>query len=333
MLDRIDPWKIVIHSDRIKDILAGIISAPITLGIDISNLCNSNCIWCLFKEYKEQHPYIMEKRLIEKAIIEFEEIHGKGICISGGGEPLMNPEAEYAILKAKEAGLECALNTNGVKLNKLSLHAIDNLSYIRVSLDAGSRESYIKLHQVDDFNTVLNNIEFIKKNSKVVLGVGYLVHPENYKEIIDIAWTLDEMNVDYIQIRPLKNFILDEEQMEKVHSQIDSMREFLKIKVYESFSKMDETIRKKEKAKKCYVNQLVANVGPDGYVYVCCEQRGKLTLGNIKDQHLSDIWFSKMHREILDKIDISKCPPCKYAKANEVIERVFINDELNRNFL
>jgi len=336
MLHPINPWKIIVHSGKIKDILEGKDIAPITLGLDLSNKCNHCCVWCLYDKYKKDKPYNMSKELIKKAIVDFRDVGGQGICFSGGGSPLMNEHINYAIIESKKLGLECSLNTNGGRLQILSDSAINALSYIRISLDAGSKNSHDKLHKPKsgNFDEIMENIKNIRLKTSIPIGIGYLVHPDNYKEITNLAVYINNIGVDYIQVRPIKGISLSEEQMKAVLEQIDYIKKLIKpLKVYESFSKMNDTIEGKNKCDKCYVNKLVANIGPDGEVYSCCELRGINSLGNIADNSFKDIWFSKKHKDMLDSLDVSKCPPCKYAKMNEIIERVFVNDELNRNFI
>lgn len=336
ILNPISPEKIIVHKDRIENILNGGHIAPVTCGIDISNLCNHQCIWCLYNKYRKEKPYNMDKYLIKKAIVGFRGAGGSSICLSGGGEPLMNNNINFAILESRKVGLECSLNTNGGRLQILSDEALNSLSYIRISLDAGSKKSHDKLHKpIDgDFDTIIENIKNIRKKTSIPIGVGYLVHSDNYQEIGSLALILKDIGIDYLQVRPIKNMFLSEEQMKLVLGQIEYIQKHLQsFKVYESFSKMSDTIEGSDKCKKCYINRLVVNIGPDGEVYACCELRGINSLGNIKDKSFEDIWFSKKHKDMLDNLDISKCPPCKYSKMNEIIERVFVNDELNRNFI
>ena len=127
MLDPISPNKIIVHSDRIEKILKGEFTPPVTLGLDLSNWCNHNCLWCLYDNYKKEHPYNMSKELIEKSIKDFKEIGGLSICLSGGGEPLMNPEINFAIEKCEENNIEVSLNTNGGLLNILSISSLNYL--------------------------------------------------------------------------------------------------------------------------------------------------------------------------------------------------------------
>lgn len=334
MLNPINPIKIIYHKEQIREVLNNKDSHPITIGLDISNLCNHNCIWCLYNNYKREHHYNMSQELIEKAICNSKQIGAFSICLSGGGEPTMNENINFAIKKCKEYKLQVSLNTNGDRLNILSDHSISYLSYIRVSLDAGTQKTHNLLHRplkyFNSFDNILKNIRRIKENYNTVVGVGYLVHDKNYSEIYNLSKILKDIRVDYIQIRPLKNFDLSENKLNSVNAQIQNIKN---IKIYESFSKMKDTIQKKEKSNVCYMNKLVGNIGPDGFVYACCELRGINPLGNIKDNSLYNILNSEKNKEIINSIDVSKCPSCKYAKTNEIIEEFIINDNCHRNFI
>lgn len=335
MINPIDPIKIIIHKERIQQVIAGEIPPPITVGLDISNLCNNACVWCLYDDYKKKCNINMSKKNIYKALYDMYESNVLGICLSGGGEPTMNPYINETILTCKKLKLEVSLNTNGCRLNKLTEKTIRALSYIRISLDAGSIKTHNLLHRPSEnnFDQILYDIKKICDKKLTKIGVGYLVHPANHLEIHKIIQILDKIGVDYIQIRPLKNVYLSLRQKEVAFLQIGKAKLHTSITVYESFSKMDDTIKKKLTVPKCYINRLVSNIGPDGSVYTCCELRGIQPIGNIKNNHFNNIWLSDKHKEILENLDISKCPACKYAKGNEIIERVFVNDELDRNFI
>lgn len=330
-----NPLKVIIHKDRILRAIRGEFPPPITVGLDISNYCNNNCIWCLYKKYRKDHLFNMSRQLILKAIREMKELGVLGCCISGGGEPTMNPNLEEAILYCDELGLDSSLNTNGCRLNQFSDRMYRVLSYLRISLDAGSEESHKKLHKPKEsnFKEIIDNLEKIISKKLTTVGVGYLVHPENYREIFKVAKILSDIGCDYLQVRPLKSNILTDRDKREVFEQLLIVRKKLPIKIFESFSKMSNTIEKKNQFSKCYFNRLVSSIGPDGYVYPCCELRGIDPIGNIKNESFGNIWNSSKHAKIVKNIDISKCPPCKYAKGNEIIEKVFLEDELHKNFV
>jgi MoaA/NifB/PqqE/SkfB family radical SAM enzyme len=337
MLNPIDPIKIIVHKEKINNVVSGLIPSPITVMLDITNQCNSDCVWCLWKDYKDRHNAEMSEELILKTITDIKDLNADGIYFSGGGEPLTNINFSKAVMHCNNSfmNIPCALNTNGLLLDKVSDKVIKSLSYIRVSLDAGSEEIYKELHRpkIYDFNHVLKNIEYICKKKLTKIGVGFLLHPCNYRDIYYLAEYLDEIGCGYLQLRPLKDCALNVRECSDVYSQIKRIKSTLDIVVYESISKMYDTINKDIKYSQCYMNKLIPTIGSDGFVYTCCELRGIKPIGNIKFNSLKDIWGGKNHRDVLEKIDITECPPCKYAKMNEIIERIFVRDEIDINFI
>jgi len=336
ILNPIDPIKIIMHKDKIMQIINNELPLPITVGLDISNYCNNDCVWCLFKEYRKNHLCNMPKDLIFKTLLDLKNAGVFAVCLSGGGEPTMDVVCNDTILYAKEVGLDISLNTNGVLLDTISDDAIKALTYLRVSLDAGSNETHNLLHQPkekDSFNKIISVLKTICAKKLTTVGVGFLVHQLNCHEILALTKILDDIGCDYLQVRPLKNIVLDKDSEEKFLEQLVLIKQQLKIKVFETFTKMEDTINKKVCFSNCYVKYLVSNIGPDGYVYPCCELRGVKPIGNIKYDSFFEIWHSSNHKNILKNIDIVNCPPCKYAKTNEIIEKYIVNDPIHRNFI
>lgn len=339
MIDPINPLKILIHKEKILDAIYNGIPAPITIGLDITNRCNNNCIWCLFKKYRQDHLADISIDAVKKIVPEIASMGTKAICLSGGGEPLVHAQINEIIGIIHDNGIEIGLNTNGCELCEVSDENISKLKYIRISLDAGSHQTHQELHRPSGktFEDILNELSRIvklkqKNDLKLIIGIGYLVHSKNHEEIYNLAKKLTEMGVDYLQIRPLKTHQLNDLEALRTYHEIKHARH-LNIEIYESISKMQDTIKGINNYHDCYINRLVANIGPDGHVYTCCELRGQHSIGNIHEKTFKEIWQSQRHMDLLNRLDISKCPACKYSKMNEIITRVLIDDEMHREFI
>lgn len=337
MFNPLDPIKILCYKDRIETIMNDHFPKPVTLGLDISNFCDDSCIWCLYKQYKKHHLYNMPFSLIKKAIEGARDLGISGICFSGGGEPLMNENFTSAVLLCAKNRIATSLNTNGSRLDFLGDEILSRLTYIRVSLDAGTEKTHNKLHKPSKikFNQRIKMIEKICKKKLTNVGIGFLVHSLNYKEIYHLAKVLNSINCAYLQVRPLKNFLLSDKEKKMVFSLVEQARNGVKMPIFHSFGKMAETIDGKRLFKRCYMRYLVPNIGPDGFVYACCELRGIKAIGNIMEKRLIDIWGSNRHREVLQYLDKNTniCPACKYAKANEIIEGAIVGNLMHREFL
>jgi hypothetical protein len=102
--------------------------------------------------------------------------------------------------------------TNGTLLSKFNLFKtlVTSLEWIRISIDAGNKNSYDNLritNKQNNFDTVIANINELisykkKLNSKITIGVGFVVTEKNYKEIIEFANLFNHIDVDYCQYKP-----------------------------------------------------------------------------------------------------------------------------------
>ena len=80
---------------------------------------------------------------------------------AGDGEPLLNPNIGEIVKDAEEHGINTSFTTNGVHLTEKFLrNSITNISWIKVSMNAGSAEAYEKIHrtQYSDFEKVWKNL-------------------------------------------------------------------------------------------------------------------------------------------------------------------------------
>lgn len=92
--------------------------------------------------------------------------------------------------------------TNGFLLHKLD-GIIDRMTFVRVSLDAGTAETYNMVHGVDCFDVVMSNIKnIVSKYGGNKIGVGYLILPYNVEDILFAAEKVKEIGVRFIQYRP-----------------------------------------------------------------------------------------------------------------------------------
>lgn len=331
--------KVLCYSKEIESILAGDIPNPVTVNLDLSNICNHDCIWCFSKKYNQENPHVMSKRLIKKIVIDLAKLHVKSVILSGGGEPLTNPHIEYAINFLTKNKIAVGLNTNGSLLSRVKLRNLYKLKYIRVSLDGG-KNTHHKLHNLKDnksFNKIVKNIKAICKNKPKTLtfGVGYLVHDLNVDEIIETCNLMKQIQVDYLEIRPIKYNSLTSKNKEKLN-QINKaclMLQDNRFKVYFVMHKESNYELQKNKLKTCYMCKLVSAISPAGIVYPCCELRGRHALVDLNKQSFAKFWDSDLHKKLIKKINFAQCPSCKFSKQNRIIEEIFVKDYMHRDFL
>ena len=102
--------------------------------------------------------------------------------------------------------------SNGSMMQRFDLFEtiVESLEWIRVSIDAGNKKSYDDLrvtNSTNNFDVVLSNIKKLiqkkkKLKSNIIIGVGFVVTQDNYKEVIDFANLFKDIDIDYCQFKP-----------------------------------------------------------------------------------------------------------------------------------
>jgi uncharacterized Fe-S cluster-containing radical SAM superfamily enzyme len=116
----------------------------IKLGVLVANKgCNANCSFCAGKQHRTNEPF--DFNLFEKILNDNKDI--QEISISGGGEPLLQPEnitqTLYLIKKSDLPNLKSIkLYTNGILLNQSYI-------YLNSWKKWGLTHLYITVHNID----------------------------------------------------------------------------------------------------------------------------------------------------------------------------------------
>jgi len=368
--------KIALHYDKVLNHLNGKKTDPITLEVDPSNACNHSCPFCIsghihlskFKGTKFFDRRMMDEATIMSLCKDVVTMKIESLTWTGGGEPTMNPYLKNAInFINKNSKIKMGMFSNGSMLSKFDLFdvIVESLSWIRISIDAGTASSYDKLrvtNKNNNFKTVINNLKKLialkkKKKSKIVIGVGFVVSKENYDEIEGFAKFFKNMDVDYCQYKPeivqierngkldkVKEQISSEFWLHKVIKQLDKAKLILGSKFECNSYKLEDLLFDSKNYgrnyKECIGSQFQPCVGADGNVYVCTNHRGhkEYSYGTIKEKSFKTIWGDLNKREcIMHKINnvekFSNCSQlCKPHESNKMIWRIKENLN-NKNFI
>ncbi|PIZ72686.1 MAG: radical SAM protein [Candidatus Portnoybacteria bacterium CG_4_10_14_0_2_um_filter_44_20] len=315
--------KILNHPDKIKNWLDGKDKTLVSVEIDMTNACNSNCPGCVGGRINNQSiPFAAAKKHID----QLKKLEARALIFTGGGEPTMNPDTNKVVKYAKKQGLDVGFITNGISLTDETIDTIlKNCVWCRVSLDAGSLEIYKLVHGLDEriFRQVIENIKRLVKRKKELkssctVGVGYLTGKNTVKGMEDFARLAGSLGVDYAQYRPFhKDFT-------------DISKEFEKCKKYGTGdTKIVASIQKYERFRdkvkrpygKCYGVNFCTVICADSTMQTCCHTRGKAKyiLGDLKKEPLAKIW--KRRQEVFDKISFSDCGPlfCRGDEFNRLL--------------
>jgi len=275
----------------------------------------------MFSEYRRKKPVSISLKDIARVIQQLAEIGCKSLTFTGGGDPLSNPKVfPKAFYEAINSGMKCALVTNGVLIDKYLDAISDTCTYVRVSVDAGNRETYRRLHGRDSWAKVWRNLEKLRVHFKGDLGVAFLVHPENYLEVRKFCDLARLHDLSYAGIRPvlLPGYSLSEKIVDSVVGQIKSFRSEYDFPVFTRMARFREVIEKDRGFTECLATPLLSVIGADLNVYLCCAHRGNenFSFGNLKKSSFKEIWYGAKRKEIVEGINVDKCIPCRLGQYN-----------------
>jgi cyclic pyranopterin phosphate synthase len=321
--------KLINHPDRIIDFLTENDPCPVTAEIHLTNKCNNNCYYC---GATRGNNIEMDAEKIRKSLLFLWSIGTEAVVFTGGGEPTVNKLLPESISAAGEIGLDTGLITNGCILNYR--HFIDNLTWIRISIDAGDKETYKKIRGVDMFNKVVENIYKIAEvKKKTTLGLQIVANEYNQKDLEKHVETLLKLPVDYVSIRPIESI----EGMEVYKNKTSLIMQLKEIQnQHKNVIISNKFFIDKNDFKACHAAELILTIDPVGDVYICCHHVGnaKYKIGNI-DMKADEFFLNR--RMVISSLprkgfNNKACPVgCRGHAINITCDRLI--EQPHRNFL
>jgi radical SAM family protein len=175
------------HPERIFLQLTGNTSAvtPATIDLWPSLTCNARCPLCQYRVSGARENVDRSGQLeimspeLGNWIFKGAALCGvRSIILTGGGEPLLNPELVTIARLARLNGLSWSLNTNAFTLTPSLARALINEkpAYIKISIDAGTAESHSMIYQTPPewFERVIDNaIEAARISDSRQIGLSF----------------------------------------------------------------------------------------------------------------------------------------------------------------
>jgi MoaA/NifB/PqqE/SkfB family radical SAM enzyme len=308
-------FKILNHLDRVHAVLRGEIPPPVTLEIDPTNACIHNCVWCIDARHRSDHPETLPREVALKAVEDAANMGVRSLVVKGGGEPLVYPHIDELLRTARENEMETGIITNGERILDHQDVIRETCTWLRISLDAGSKETHVATHRPknpDAFDRIWQGVHAVVDD--VYCGIIYIIHPATFHEMGVAARRAKEAGCKYIGF---KRVVAEKELFDtELYMSIDANYLFAK-RQYEdqTFSVMGFRIYNFTKGvnaqpyEMCLGHHLVGILCADGGVYACCATRGRdaYRYGSIYEQSLSEIWQGERRRQILEKIARGDC--------------------------
>ncbi len=243
--------------------------APISINLDLTTACNYRCDHCvdfdiLNKKIDYNHQYLKDSltNLVEHGL--------RSVIIIGGGEPTAYKGFDDIVRHLKALGVQIGIVTNGSMMKKVEgiADVLEARDWVRLSLDAGTNETFVAMHKPGSAKCTLEwicgHVPAIKKlNPEFGIGFSFIITwkdcqtndatiVENVDEIVKAAALAKEHEFDYISLKPfLKRAEInnaeivgidkDEENVTSIMSKIRNAVEEAKALEDENFAVVEST--------------------------------------------------------------------------------------------
>ena len=234
----------------------------------------------------------MDWDIYKKIILEGDKYGCPSVEPQGTNEPFLDPNLESYIKFASDHGfMDIMLNTNATLLSEQRSRKFlkSGVTRVRFSLDAATKETYEKVRLGGNYETTMKNIDNflkIKKQEKFdlpVVGVNFCKtrFNEHEEELFIETW---KDKVDFIVIQDFQPPDLTKDYSEFLTNSTSVFREKIQNSGFNCQQPWQRVL-----------------IRSNGEVCPCCAFFSEeLTLGNLKDHTIHELWNSKEMRDLRD---------------------------------
>ncbi|MDR4503202.1 MAG: radical SAM protein [Candidatus Scalindua sp.] len=316
-----------------------VVGLPMHIQVETTNACNLRCASC-HRDILYPEPAIMRFETFKKV---YDEIKSEKINVSGLGEPFLNNDIFKIIKYAKDQGsaVNCATNFTLVegKIDQVFESGIDQL---KVSIDASSKESFLKIRAKDMFEVLVNNIKTLNRikndrgTNKPAIRFNYALQNDNIDELCDTIELANSLNIKAMYIQYLE-YIEREERKTRLVGNItlDKLKKTLmkadeitgkygittNINIWMRdldifWNKMLPSEQFIPNKRPCYFPWFTSWIDADGTVRPCPIipwQRDVGHMGNIFQEPFKKIWNNDKYKELRAALARGERPtePCR----------------------
>ncbi len=373
MTDRyaIDSHKLIYHPQRVSQWLAAKDDwaaaknvYPIYVEISPVGACNHRCTFCAV-DYIGYQSRRLDATIMAGRLLEMGRLGVKSVMFAGEGEPLLHKQLPVMIEACAEAGIDVSITTNATVVSENFLQrALPHIAWIKASVNAGSAETYAKVHQTkaSDFELALGNLRRIveardARGLKLVVGAQAVLLPENRHEMVDLARRCrDELGLDYLVVKPYSQHLASHttQYQDIDYSEFMTLEAQLRAENSENFqvvfrgNTMRKTMRKHSdigeqpaRYSRCSATPFFwAYVMADGDVYGCSAYLldKKFQYGNLHETSFQEIWQSEARKTNFEFVnhglDISDCRAnCRMDDINRYLDALRSGGVPHVNFI
>ncbi|CAO3441346.1 radical SAM/SPASM domain-containing protein [Azospirillum endophyticum] len=268
--------------------------------------CNALCPHCPYtnseirKEYRDA-PYMPEATF--RKIADETGPYGAFLRISGGGEPMLHPQAVPLLVHAKSVGCKIGLITNGSKFDEDSTRALleAGVDMIEFSVDACDAETYSRVRAGLEWETLVRNVGRMVRLRNELRSPSKIVASAVNQTGVDVdaveRFWVETMGVDYLIKRKFLTW--------GVNTELTAVRSADPAAYIEAGEVPCPFIFER------------LNIDTRGNVMVCgYDISANTSMGNVNSESIRDIWHGEGFRWYRDQhlagrgADVPLCSGC-----------------------
>ncbi len=267
---------------------------PQHIYIENTNACNLKCIMCSRNQMSRKIRTMTLNNFVKiiNNLIEL-KIYPR-LTITGSGEPLLDRSLIDKIRYAKENHFHVSIISNATLLSEEKTIALikSGLDRIQFSFDSINKKTYDKIriptseNRKSYYESTLRNIElFLLLNNnltkKVYVSISSVQMDLNRKEAEKFKMFWHERGVDNVYL-PEVMVRSGKGGENRVNDKNDNQRNEIKAK--------------------CVLPFIIASIMSDGNISICGPTKDELTVGNVLESSIENVWFGKEFTNIRDSI-------------------------------
>jgi MoaA/NifB/PqqE/SkfB family radical SAM enzyme len=281
---------------RLVRSLTGMMTQPDIIQLDTTQRCNARCVYCNPQRW---FGLTGEDMNLETA----ENVLGKVVDAGWAerileyrpyinGEPTLHPELKKFVELGRRylPNAKIIILTNGIDVSNLPLD-VDVISF---TISAGNRETYKKVHGVDQFVQVLINLYQVlkEKSDKTVVHASFVANRYNYPELniwkhFTFGAVQDVSPIHFTSAQKASEVAMSLNNDEIIH--LATVCTPMKLQRW--------------RACNCFNNM---SIGVHGELLTCCDLDYTHNSGNILDDDLEELWINRCRSVFRD----SQCLSC-----------------------
>lgn len=299
---------------------------PLALHLETTYSCTCKCAFCSRWKIKGRAKEELSHSQIIDLIDQAYELGVKMIILSGG-EPLLKKGILDAMLYARKKGMITNMTTNGTLINENNVEGIlSAFDIINISLDSYDEKKHDEIRGVKGtYKKAINTIKLLNKHSKnVCINIQSTLTADNFKDIMRINKELSAEGISTLfqpmHVNPDNNFNISNKKFSDFNFDYLKEKWGYFMNEYKYQNAFDRLFFRDFHEKSldfieapfsvipcfnCFAGSLSFFINPYGEVFPCESLR--ISMGNIKNRKLTEIWYDEKNNELRRKIKAREC--------------------------